>query len=397
MLIIIYLTVNIMDFKYTKSQLDILNTLSSTLKGFDDNYWLKCDNDGSFPEKFFQSMAKGGWLGISLPEKFGGSNLGITEAALIMMSIAKKGGMTAASSIHMNIFGPSSLVKYGDEKQKQEWLPKIISGQTKMCFAVTEPDSGLDTSRLKTTAKRTGDYFTINGRKIWTSTAQVAKKIMILARTSPRKDKNSTDGLSLFYTDFNHDKIETKIISKMGRKAVDSNMLFIDDLKIPANHLLGEEGKGFKYILDSLNPERILVAAEAIGMAESALDRAVSYAKEREVFNAPIGKNQSIQHPLAAGWAQLEATKLMMLKAASLYDSKLPCGSEANAAKYLAAEVGMEICKHAIATHGGMGYAKEYHVERLFREMMIPYLAPISQQLILCYLAERTLGLPKSY
>ena len=386
-----------MNFEYSRTQIDLINTLTSTLKKFDDDYWLKCDVEGNFPEVFFKAMAKGGWLGVALPEEYGGSHLGIVDTAIMMMNIAKKAGMTAASSIHMNIFGPSSLVKYASERQKKEWLPQIISGKTKMCFAVTEPDSGLDTSRIKTKATKSGNHYVINGRKIWTSAAQVAKKIMILTRTSPRKNDNPTEGLSLFFTDFDKKKIETKIIEKMGRHAVDSNLLFIDDFNVPINHLIGEEGKGFKYILDSLNPERILVAAEAIGIAENALDRAVSYAKERKVFNIPIGKNQSIQHPLATGWAQLEAAKLMMFKAANLYDSNLSCGLEANAAKYLAAEVGMEICKHAVATHGGMGYAKEYHVERLFREMMIPYLAPVSQQLILCYIAERALGLAKSY
>jgi len=387
-----------MNFELNKTQIELTNALNTLLEKFDDDYWLECDTDGKFPELFFQTLAKGSWLGISLPEEFGGSNLGITEAAIMMMTIAKKGGMTAASSIHMNIFGPSSLVKYAQNKQKIEWLPEIISGKNKMCFAVTEPDSGLDTSNITTFAKKNGSsHYIINGRKIWTSTAQVAKKIMILARTSPRNEEKPTDGLSLFFTDFDKKKIDTKIIEKMGRKAVDSNLLFIDDLVVPTEHLIGKEGQGFKYIIDSLNPERILVASEAIGIAESVINRATKYAKERIVFGNPIGKNQSIQHPLAALWAQTEAAKLLMFKAASLYDKGLPCGIEANAAKFLSAEIGIEACKQAIAVHGGMGYAKEYHVERLFREMMIPFLAPVSQQLILCYIAERALGLPKSY
>jgi len=386
-----------MNFSLTNEQIKLIEAVKNTLKTFDDQYWLKVDTENTFPSKFVQTIADGGWLGIAMPEKYGGSNLGVTEAALMMMTIAEIGGMTAASSIHMNIFGPSSLVKFGNNNQKAEWLPNIIKGKNKMCFAVTEPDSGLDTTRLKTKAILNGDYYIVNGRKIWTSTAQIADKIMILARTSERTTSNPTNGLSLFFTDFDKQNIEARIIDKMGRSAVDTNELYIDNLKIPKKDLIGEEGKGFHYIIHSLNPERILVAAEAYGIAKNALDRAAKYANERIVFEQPIGKNQSIQHPLADGWAKIEAAKLMFLKAASLYDKNLPCGLEANAAKYLAAEFGMEICKQAIATHGGMGYAKEFHVERLFREMIIPYLAPVSQQLVLCYLAEHALGLPKSY
>ena len=386
-----------MNFYYSDDQKNLITAISNSIKNFDDNYWLKCDNEAAFPHDFVKTLANGGWLGIAMPEKYGGSNLGVTEAALMMMIIAEKGGMTAASSVHMNIFGPSALVKFASEKQKIKWLPKIISGETKMCFAVTEPDTGLDTTRLKAKAVKKNDHYIINGRKIWTSTAQITNKIMIIARTSQRNDKNPTQGLSLFYTDFNRDYIEARVIHKMGRAAVDSNELFIDNLKIPNDDLVGEEGKGFSYLIQSLNPERILVAAEAYGIAKNALDRAVKYAKERIVFERTIGKNQSIQHPLADGWAKLESVKLLILKAANLYDNKEPCGTEANAAKYLAAEFGIEICKQAIATHGGMGYAKEYHVERLFREMMIPYLAPVSQQLILSYIAENALGLEKSY
>ena len=383
-----------MNFSLTDEQNDLLNSLSNTIKIYDDNYWLDCDNASRYPIEFVDTMAKGGWLGIAMPTNYGGSNLGVTEASLMMMSIAEKGGMTAASSIHMNIFGPSSIVKFASKSQKTNWLPSIINGQTKMCFAVTEPDTGLDTTRLKTKAVKNKDHYIINGRKISLTPNQ---KIMIIVRTSERNKKMPTEGLSLFYTDFNRENIEARIISKMGRAAVDTNELFIDNLKVPAGDLIGEEGKGFSYLIHSLNPERILVAAEAYGIAKNALERAVKYANERIVFDRKIGQNQSIQHPLAESWAKLEALKLLILKAANLYDNNLPCGVESNAAKYLAAEYGMEICKQAIATHGGMGYAKEYHVERLFREMMIPYLAPVSQQLVLSYIAEKALGLPKSY
>ncbi|PPR16495.1 MAG: Acyl-CoA dehydrogenase fadE12 [Alphaproteobacteria bacterium MarineAlpha9_Bin3] len=386
-----------MDFSLSNEQNDLLNSLNNTIHDYDDNYWLHCDNTSKYPIEFVNTIAEGGWLGIAMPTEFGGSNLGVTEAALMMMLISEKGGMTAASSIHMNIFGPSSIVKFGTKEQKERWLPNIISGKTKMCFAVTEPDTGLDTTRLKTKAERNENYYLINGRKIWTSTAQITNKIMIIARTSKRENGNPTNGLSLFYTDFNRDSIEARIINKMGRAAVDTNELFIDDLKAPIEDIIGEEGKGFSYLIHSLNPERILVAAEAYGIAKNALERAVNYANERSVFDRLIGKNQSIQHPLAEAWAKLESVKLLILKAANLYDNNKSCGVEANAAKFLAAEYGMEICKQAIATHGGMGYAKEYHVERLFREMMIPYLAPVSQQLVLSYIAEKALGLPKSY
>ncbi|MCW9035125.1 MAG: acyl-CoA/acyl-ACP dehydrogenase [Rhodospirillales bacterium] len=386
-----------MDFSLTDDQQNLLNALDKTLTPFGDDYWLNCDTTGNFPEEFVEAMAEGGWLGIALPEDVGGSGLGITEAAMMMMAVARKGGMTAASSIHMNIFGPNSLSTFGNDEQRQSWLPDIISGKTRLCFAVTEPNTGLDTTRLKTRAVLKGDRYIVNGRKVFISTAQVAHKIMLIARTSPRDDANPTEGLSLFFTDFDRTRIEARVIEKMGRKAVDTNELFIDDLEIPVEDLVGEEGKGFKYLLHSLNPERILISAEAIGIGQDALRRATEYAKERVVFERAIGMNQSIQHPLAAGWAQLEAAKLMTFNAANLYDNGKPCGVEANAAKYLAAETGQDICRQAMATHGGMGYAKEFHVERLFREIMIPYLAPVSQQLVLCYIAEKALGLPKSY
>jgi len=386
-----------MDFSLSDDQESLLSALDKSLSPFDDDYWLNCDRSGDFPEQFVKAMAEGGWLGIAMPEDVGGSGLGVADAALMMMAVAGKGGMSAASAIHMNIFGPKSLTTFGSKEQCQRWLPDIIAGKTRMCFAVTEPNTGLDTTRLKTRAVRKGDRYIVNGHKVFISTAQIANKIMMIARTSPRDDSNPAAGLSLFFTDLDRSKIDVRLIDKMGRKAVDTNELFIDDLEIPVEDLVGEEGKGFTYLLHSLNPERILIAAEAIGIGHDALRRATQYAKERVVFERPIGMNQSIQHPLAAGWAQLEAAKLMMLKAASLYDSGKPCGVEANAAKYLAAETGQDICRQAMATHGGMGYAREFHVERLFREIMIPYLAPVSQQLVLCYIAERALGLPKSY
>ena len=386
-----------MDFALTEDQRGLLDGLAGTLEPFDDAYWLACDREARFPDAFVAAMAEGGWLGIAMPEEHGGSGLGVTEAALMMGEVARKGGMSAASAIHMNIFGPKALVQFGTPEQRERWIPDIIAGRKRACFSVTEPNTGLDTTKLKTRAVRQGDRYTVNGRKIWCSTAQSADKIMLLARTADYDAANPTGGLSLFFTDLDRNAVDVRLIEKMGRAAVDTNELFIDNLNIPAEDLVGEEGMGFRYILQSLNPERILIASEAVGIGLSALDRATQYAKDREVFDRPIGMNQSIQHPLAEGWARLHAARLLCLKAATLYDVGDPCGVEANAAKFLAAETAMDVCKQAIATHGGMGYAREFHVERLLREAMIPYLAPVSQQLALSFVAERALGLPKSY
>jgi acyl-CoA dehydrogenase len=288
------------------------------------------------------------------------------------------------------------VVMFGNDEQKARWLPALIRGEQKACFAVTEPDAGLDTAKIKTTAQRDGDRYILRGQKIWISTAQVADKMLVLARTGPPK-RRPVDGLSLFYTDLDRRFVEAREIEKMGRKAVDSNLLFIESLPVPVQDLVGEEGKGFDCILHGLNPERILIAAEAIGLGRAALRRAVDYAKERVVFDRPIGQNQAIQHPLARCWMELEAANLMVFKAAALYDSGEPCGAESNAAKYLAAEACFRACEQAVLTHGGMGYAKEYHIERYLREAMIPRLAPVSPQLILCFIAEKVLGLPRSY
>jgi len=386
-----------MDFNLTADQQSLIDGLRATLAPFDDAYWLERDRTATFPDTFVRAMADGGWLGIAMPEEYGGAGLGVTEAALMMAEVARCGAMSAASAIHLNIFGPKAIASFATEEQKHRWLPDIIRGAKRTCFSVTEPDAGLDTTKLKTRAVRQGDRYTVNGRKVWTSSAQVADKIMLLARTADHDAADPTAGLSLFYTDLDRNAIDARPIDKMGRAAVDSNELFIDNLHIPADDLIGEEGKGFRYILHSLNPERILIASEACGIGFSALDRATRYARDREVFGRPIGQNQAIQHPLAEGWARLQAAHLLTLKAATLYDAGQPCGVEANAAKFLAAETGLDVCRQAVATHGGMGYAREFHVERLFREMMIPYLAPISQQLALCFVAERALGLPKSY
>jgi acyl-CoA dehydrogenase len=366
---------------------------------FGDDYWLERDRDGEFPDAFHRALAGDGWLGVCIPEAYGGSGLGIAEAAVMMGTIAASGaGFSGASAVHMNIFGLNPVVVYGSDEQKRRMLPPIVAGKEKACFAVTEPNAGLETAKLQTRAERRGDRYVITGAKIWITTAQVADKMLILTRTAPiESGRRPTDGLTLFFTALDRRFVEVREIEKMGRKAVDSNQVFIDGLEVPVEDRIGEEGRGFEYILDGFNPERILVGAEAIGLGRAALRRAAAYAKERTVFGRPIGQNQAIQHPLAECWMELEAAELIAFKAAWQYDNGVPCGPAANAAKYLGAEAGFKACQTAIMTHGGYGYAKEYHVERYFRESMIPRIAPVTPHLILCFIAEKVLGLPKSY
>jgi acyl-CoA dehydrogenase len=387
-----------MDFAWSAEQEQLRSAIERVCAPFDADYWLRRDREGGFPDDFHRALADAGWLGIAMPAQQGGAGLGISEAALMMHTIAASGaGLSGASAVHMNIFGLHPVVVFGSEAQKQRWLPPLIAGRDRACFAVTEPDTGLNTLKLKTRAQREGDHYRVRGQKVWISSAQVANKLLLLARTTAQEDANGTEGLSLFYTDLDRRAIEVREIDKMGRKAVDSNQLFIDDLRIPVDDRIGEEGQGFACILHGLNPERILIAAEAVGLGRAALQRAARYAQERIVFDRSIGQNQAIQHPLARSWIELEAAHLMVQKAAWLYDQGRPCGAEANAAKYLAAEACYRACENAVLTHGGMGYAKEYHVERYLREAWIPRLAPVSPQLILCFIAEKVLGLPKSY
>lgn len=388
-----------MDFDLTPEQAAIREAVAKVCARFDLDYWLRKDREGGFPHDFHAALARDGWLGIAMPREYGGSGLGITEAALMMQTIAESGaGMSGASAVHMNIFSLNPVVVFATDEQKKRWLPPLIAGEHRACFGVTEPDSGLDTTRLRTHALCEGDHYVVTGRKIWTSTAQVANRILLLARTQARDEADRpTAGLTLFYTDLDRSRVEVREIDKMGRKAVDSNLLFIDGLRVPARDRIGEEGHGFEYILHGFNPERILVAAEAVGLGRAALSRAAEYAKTRVVFGRPIGQNQAIQHPLACGWMELEAASLMAFKAATLYDAGRTCGAEANAAKYLAGEACFRACETAVMVHGGMGYAREYHVERFLRESLIPRIAPVSPELILCYIAERVLGLPKSY
>ncbi|WP_424137154.1 acyl-CoA dehydrogenase family protein [Roseomonas chloroacetimidivorans] len=388
-----------MDFALTEEQEAVRDAVSRICARFGDDYWLERDRTGDFPVELHQALAADGWLGICMPEEFGGAGLGISEAAIMMQAISQSGaGMSGASAVHMNIFGLQPVVVFGTDEQRRRMLPPLIAGRERACFAVTEPDTGLDTTRLRTRAERRGDHYVVNGQKVWISTAQVAEKILILARTTPLEEvRKPTEGLSLFYTDLDRSRIEVRAIDKMGRKAVDSNQVFFDNLEVPEEDRIGEEGRGFEYILHGLNPERILIAAEALGLGFVALERATRYARERVVFGRPIGQNQAIQHPLAECWMRLDSARLSVMQAAWRYDKGLSCGAEANTAKFLAAEAGFAACQQAVMTHGGFGYAKEYHVERYLREVMIPRLAPVSPQLILCFIAEKVLGLPKSY
>lgn len=388
-----------MDMRLSEEHAAIDRGVRQVCAGFDDQYWSDCDEHARFPVEYYQAMAAGGWLGITMPEELGGAGLGVTEASIMMHAATSGGGgFSAASAIHINLFGPHAVVVHGTPEQKRRWLVPLIRGEQKACFGVTEPDAGLDTTSISTTATRTDGGYIVRGRKLWTSTAQVADKILLLTRTTPKeKCAKPSQGMTLFYADLDRAKVEVRRIRKMGRNAVDSNAVFIDGLFVPEADRIGEEGRGFNYILDSLNPERILVAMEAIGLGRDALRRAAQYARDRVVFGRPIGQNQGIQHPLAEAWTFLESAYWMCLRAAWLYDSGQPCGAEANAAKFLAARAAFDACTKAVLTHGGMGYAREYQVERLFRESILTRIAPVSEQLILSYIAERVLGLPKSY
>ena len=379
-----------MDFAFTGEQEAIREAIAKVCARFPDEYWLRKDREGGFPDELHQALANDGWLGIAMPQAHGGAGLGITEAAVMMQAIAQSGaGFSGASAVHMNIFGLNPVVVFGSDEQKARMLPGLIAGRERACFAVTEPDTGLNTRKIKTMAKREGGRYLVSGQKVWISTAQVAEKVLLLTQAEA--------GLTLFYTDVDRRYVEVREIEKMGRKAVDSNQVFFDGLPVPVADRIGEEGRGFEYILHGMNPERILIAAESVGLGRCALERAAKYASARIVFDRPIGKNQGVQHPLAANWMALEAANLMVFKAAWLYDRGQSCGAEANAAKYLAGEACFDACQQAVMTHGGFGYAKEYHVERYLRESLVGRIAPVSPQMILCFIAERVLGLPKSY
>jgi acyl-CoA dehydrogenase len=388
-----------MDFELTEDQETIRKSVAGLLRDFDDQYWMEKDQAHAFPTEFYDTVAGGGWLGITIPEAYGGHGLGITEASLLLEEVARSGGgMNAASAIHLSIFGMHPVVVHGSEELKRRTLPRIASGDLHVCFGVTEPGAGLDTASITTYARRDGDRYVVNGRKVWISKAMESEKILLLTRTSKADEvAKKTDGMTLFLTDIDRDRIDVRPIPKMGRNAVTSNELFIDDLRIPVEDRVGEEGQGFRHLLDGLNPERMLIAAEALGIGRASLDKAVQYAKERVVFGRPIGMNQAIQFPLADSLTHLDAAELVLRKATWLYDNGRPCGREANAAKYLCADAGFTAADRALQTHGGMGYSEEYGVARYFREARLMRIAPISQEMILNYLGSHTLGLPRSY
>ncbi len=388
-----------MDFELTEDQETIRKSVRELLRGFDDQYWMEKDQKHEFPTEFYDTIAKGGWLGMTMPEEYGGHGLGITEATILLEEVSRSGGgMNAASAIHLSIFGMHPVVVHGSDELKQRTLPRIVNGDLHVCFGVTEPGAGLDTSKITTFAKREGDHYVVNGRKVWISKALESEKILLLTRTTKYEDvAKKTDGMTLFLTDLDRSKVDIRPIAKMGRNAVSSNELFIDGLRIPVEDRVGEEGQGFKYLLDGLNPERMLIAAEALGMGRVALDRAVKYGNEREVFGRPIGMNQGIQFPLADSLARLDAAELALRKATWLYDKGRPCGREANTAKYLCADAGFTAADRALQTHGGMGYAEEYAVARFFRETRLMRIAPVSQEMVLNYLGSHVLGLPRSY
>jgi acyl-CoA dehydrogenase len=388
-----------MNFELTDDQELIRKSVAELASKFDDQYWMEKDQAHEFPTEFYQTIAGGGWLGMTIPEEYGGHGLGITEATLLVEEVARSGGaMNAASALHLTIFGMQPVVKHGSDELKARTLPQVASGDLHVCFGVTEPGAGLDTSRITTFAKRDGDHYVVNGRKVWISKALESQKILLLTRTQPYAEvTKKTDGMTLFLTDLDRSRVDIRPIRKMGRNAVSSNEVFIDDLHIPIEDRVGEEGKGFQYILDGLNPERMLIAAEALGIGRVALEKAVKYGNERIVFDRPIGMNQGIQFPLADSLARLDAAELILRKATWLYDNGKPCGREANTAKYLCADAGFTAADRALQTHGGMGYSEEYHVARYFREARLMKIAPVSQEMILNFLGSHVLGLPRSY
>ncbi|KAI8718300.1 hypothetical protein NCS52_00608600 [Fusarium sp. LHS14.1] len=395
---------------FTENQLMVREAVSQVCSEFPNTYWQEHDQEEKDPKEFHAALAKDGWLGIALPESLGGSGLGISEATMMMQTITESGaGMAGAQSIHANVYATQPLAKFGSQEQLETTVPNIVSGKWRVCFGVTEPNAGLDTLRLGTTAKKNSDgSYSVTGQKIWITCAQVASKMILLARTTPLEEvKKPSEGLSLFSIDLNRDQpgLDLRKIKKMGGRAVDANEVFFDNYQIPANSLIGEEGKGFKMILHGMNAERCLLAGEALGLGYAALKKASEYARERVVFKRQIGMNQAIAHPLADAYMKLEGAKLATYHAARLYDQSKTdssirqdeVGVAANSAKYMAAEAAFTACERAVLTHGGMGYAMEYDVERWFRECLVPRIAPISREMILNFISERVLQLPRSY
>ncbi len=388
-----------MDFALTDEQQLIRESVGKLCADFPDSYWAAKDKAHEFPWDFYDAMAQAGWLGIAIPEAYGGSGRGITEASLVLEEVAASGAaMNGATPLHLSIFGMHPVVKYGSEEMKQAYLPRVARGDLHVAFGVTEPDAGTDTTSITTTARREGDTYLVKGRKVWTTKALQSERVLLLVRTTPKEAvERRTDGLTLLLAELQRDEVSISPIDKVGRNAVATCEVVYDDLPVQVTDRVGDEGKGFRYLLDGLNAERVLIAAEALGIGRVALKRAVDYANERVVFNRPIGKNQGIAFPLAEARMRLDAAELMIRKASWLLDQGLPCGAEANMAKWLAADAGFFAADRAVQTLGGFGYASEYHVERYWREARLMKIAPISQEMIQNYVSEHVLELPRSY
>ncbi len=388
-----------MDFQ-TNSEHDLIrDAIQKICADFPDEYWSDCDESHRFPWDFYNALAKGGWIGIAIPEKYGGSGRGITEASIVLEEVAASGAaMNGCSGIHLSIFGMQPVVKYGSEEMKQKYLPRVANGDLHVAFGVTEPDAGTDTTSITTRARRIGDHYVVRGRKVWTTKALDSERVLLLTRTED-KDKvaRRSQGMTLLFAELQRPEVSISPIDKVGRNAIATCEVVYDDLPVSVSDRIGEEGKGFRYLLDGLNAERVLVAAEALGIGRAALKRATQYAKDRVVFGRPIGQNQGVSFPLGEARMRLDAAELMIRKASWMLDQDLPCGSEANMAKWLAADACFQTADQAIQTHGGFGYAKEYHVERYWREARLQRLAPISQEMVLNYVTEHVMGLPRSY
>jgi acyl-CoA dehydrogenase len=388
-----------LDFSPDPDHEAIREAVRRVCRRFDDAYWRACDGEHRFPWEFYAAMAEGGWVGIAIPERYGGGGRGIAEASVVLEEVAASGAaMNGATAIHLSIFGMNPVVKHGSEELRRRYLPRVATGDLHVAFGVTEPDAGTDTTAITTTARLDGDHYVVRGRKVWTSKALESEKVLLLVRTTPLAEcRRRTDGMTLLLADLQRPEVDIRPIPKAGRNAVASCEVRYDDLPVAAADRVGEEGEGFRYLLDGLNPERILVAAEALGVGRAALDRAVAYAKDRVVFGRPIGQNQGVAFPLAECYARLHAAGLVVREAAWRYDQGLPCGEHANLAKWLAADAGWQAADRAVQTHGGFGYATEYDVERYWREVRVMRIAPVSQELIMSYVAEHVLGLPRSY
>jgi acyl-CoA dehydrogenase len=389
-----------MDFAPDPQLVEIDAEARRLASAFDDEYWRARDARHEFPWDYYDAFARNGWIGVLVPPEYGGAGLGVQAAGTLLRAVASTGGaMNAASTLHLSIFGMAPVIHHGSEEMKKKYLPPTASGELHVSFGVTEDDAGTDTSRIRTMARRDGDRWIVNGKKVWNTKAQQAQKILLLARTAPREEgKRPFDGMTLFLADMDPAHVEIREIDKLGRNAVNSNEVFINDLPVSNDDVVGEVGRGFHCLLDGINPERIVIAAEAIGIGMRAIECASQYACERVVFDRPIGRNQAIAHPLADSHSELEAADLLWRRAAWAYDNGEPdVAALTNMAKFRAGEAGFRAADRALQVFGGFGYAREYNIERYWREARLMRIAPISQEMTLNYVAEHVLGLPRSY